>query len=162
MSYAPSTRLSYNNGRDTATVLTDGMVMTTMADGVPWRQYMKLIDWLFLSAPEVIPIVEATPEKAVRQDIPSYTKAHERTKFKWVLDKNNYRVAVQTKKGVLQVKSVIDGGGEVHTNCNCVPCWEYYNNAPWRRLPLIKKNFNNYSDWVNSLPEGGKISIEEP
>jgi hypothetical protein len=175
MSYEPGTRLSYNNGLDTAIVLTDGMVMATIFVGsVPSCHYMKIADWTVLATMQTPP--PPTPEQPIKEEdpvyfsyyedtkiknIPAYTERYEGTKFKWILDKNNYRVAIQTKKGVLQVKSVTDGGGDVHTHCNCIPCWEYHSNAPWRpRLPLNKKFFANYEEWVKSLPPDGKITIE--
>jgi len=47
--YEPGTRLSYNNGSECATVLTNGMVMITLANDAPWREKMSLDDWLILA-----------------------------------------------------------------------------------------------------------------
>ena len=86
----------------------------------------------------------------------SYIAIEVGTKFKWVLSDDTYRVAIQTANGVLQVKSVTDGGGEVHdANCKCMPCAYYkYNPRPLKRTP-----FKDYSDWLKSLPKGGKTTI---
>jgi len=85
------------------------------------------------------------------------------TKYKWT-DKQNpntYRVAIQTKDGILQVKSAIDGVVEVHENCHCSPCWEFDNNAPWRKgKPLKQRLFADYIAWDATLPYlMGKIVI---
>ena len=86
------------------------------------------------------------------------------TKLKWVLDDETYRVAIVTKKGVLQVKSVTDGSGECHEEgCSCGPCWEHLHNAPWRpRLPLKKTLFANEAEWRKSLPTEGEVIVTRP
>ena len=87
------------------------------------------------------------------------------TKFKWTKDANNYRVAVQTKKGVLQVKVVTNGVADYHKNCTCVPCEEIrLSNGsipPWRRGPPLKKTlFENEFHWRESFDEmDGKMLI---
>jgi hypothetical protein len=86
------------------------------------------------------------------------------TKLKWVLNEDTYRVAIVTNKGVLQVKAVEDGCGECHEDgCTCAPCWEHFNNAPWRpRLPLKKTLFTNETEWRNSLPSSGQVIVTRP
>jgi hypothetical protein len=90
------------------------------------------------------------------------------TKLKWVLNQETYRVAIVTKKGVLQVKSVTDGGGDCHEGgCSCVPCSEIALSGgrlpPWRRgLPLKKTLFASEVEWRDSLPFGGEIVITRP
>jgi len=89
----------------------------------------------------------------------------EGTKFMWVFDSETYRIAVKTKTGVLEVKSVTNGGGLVHSGCDCVPCAEYnmVPRAPWRQtLPLLKTHFDDYRAWLDSLPVGGSITITRP
>jgi len=85
------------------------------------------------------------------------------TKYKWTHKTNpeTYRVAIQTKDGVLQVKSVTDGAAEVHEDCGCSPCWEFENNAPWRlRKPLTKTLFADLVAWDATLPYlAGKLVI---
>ena len=178
MSYVPGTKLSYGNDLDTATVLTDGAVMVTMLEGSHWREIMKLADWLILgmgkvtvvyspstsvpAAPAVpavpvpavpVPAAPAVPVPAVpviveAADYP-YSSLVERTKFKWFLNKEHYCVAIQTRKGLLQVKYI--------NQCACrdVSCGESYD----------KIYFNTYNDWIKSLPyegAGGKVTITAP
>ena len=87
------------------------------------------------------------------------------TKFKWTKDAENYRVAVQTKKGVLQVKVVTNGVGDYHENCTCKRCVEIrLSNGqipPWRRGPPLKMTlFENEFHWRESFDEmGGKMVI---
>jgi hypothetical protein len=88
------------------------------------------------------------------------------TKFKWILNDETYRVAIQTADGVLQVKSVTDGGGEVHDDtCACNPC-AHFNMSPrppWQQTrPLKKTPFPDYSSWLKSLPKGGKTTLTLP
>jgi hypothetical protein len=90
------------------------------------------------------------------------------TKMKWILNQETYRVAIVTKKGVLQVKSVTDGGGDCHdADCSCVPCSEIALSGgclpPWRRgRPLKKTLFASETEWLNSLPPNGNIVAIRP
>jgi hypothetical protein len=82
------------------------------------------------------------------------------SKMRWNLNEETYRIAVQTKKGILQVKSVTDGAGECHDySCNCLPCAELRMFAPWRvsRRPLKLTFFADEAAWKASLPQGGNI-----
>jgi hypothetical protein len=85
------------------------------------------------------------------------------TKFKWTHKTNpeTYRVAIQTKNGILQVKAVTDGRLHVHEECTCGPCWEFENNAPWRpKKPLTKTFFADYEAFDATLPMNqGKMVI---
>lgn len=70
------------------------------------------------------------------------------TKFKWVLNEETYRVAILTKEGFLQVKTVNEGVVE---------------NREGFRLEFLKKNlFENEGEWRMSLPQGGKIIVTPP
>lgn len=92
------------------------------------------------------PLTEALPQR------------HVGDKLKWELNDETYRIAVFTKKGLLEVKNVKDGGAAVHNDCKCDACWEFNHNAPWRpRLPLAKAFFETESAWRASLPQGGNI-----
>ena len=72
-----------------------------------------------------------------------------RMKLKWVLNDETYRVAVVLEGGgVLQVKSVTDGGGEVLEGTErCVN----------GRYPLKKTLFASEEEWRASLPPGGEV-----
>jgi len=67
-------------------------------------------------------------------------------KFKWSLDENNYRVAVITKKGMLQVKSVTNGKPELQKMSS-------------RTSPLKLTMFPCESAWRKSLPPGGSVDV---
>ena len=87
------------------------------------------------------------------------------TKFKWTKDADNYRVAVQTKNGFLQVKVVTNGVADCHKNCICVPCEEIrLSNGevpPWRKgPPLLLTQFENEFHWRESFDDtGGKMVV---
>lgn len=153
MSYVPSTKLSYSDG--SATVLTGEMVMVTR--GLGYGAMMKLADWLILAGGrEYIDIPLIVPPVQIAEG----------TKFKWVLSADTYSVAIQKKNGVLQVKSVTDGAGECHDDgCRCTPCAELrmVPPPPWRtRRPLKTTLFENYSEWLKSLPKGGQTTLTSP
>ena len=98
--------------------------------------------------PVPAPSVPVAPVIVEAVDYP-YTNIVERTKFKWVLDQENYCVAVQTQKGVLQVKSI--------NQCPCrdISCGESYD----------KILFKSHYEWIKSLPNegaGGKVTITAP
>jgi hypothetical protein len=93
---------------------------------------------------------------------PVYPQRKIGDKLKWELNDETYRIVIFTEKGVLQVKSVTDGGGETHTkDCTCAACWEYNRKAPWRpRAPLAKAFFETEKAWCDSLPQGGKLLMK--
>lgn len=176
ISYAPKTMLSYADGHGSATVLTEDKVMVT--NGLGTGQMMKIADWLILahgarivedyiplddSMPELEPVAEPEPMPVA---IPELKPLAIGCKLRWTLNQETYRVAIQTAKGVLQVKSVTDGAGECHEDgCTCTPCAELrmVPPAPWRtRRPLKKTLFANEITWKASLPEGGTIEINGP
>jgi hypothetical protein len=90
------------------------------------------------------------------------------TKLKWILNEETYRVAIVKKNGVLQVKSVTDGGGDCHeSGCSCIPCTEIRLSSgrlpPWRRgLPLKLTFFASEAEWRKSLPSSGEIKVTRP
>jgi hypothetical protein len=160
MSYAPSTKLSHTNNTQRATVLTNENVMVTQ--GLGYGQMMKLADWIILAdgakiQEEYIPL----PSTEIISAAPAVIGA----KFRWTLNPETYRVAIMTSKGLLQVKSVTDGAGEVHpTTCTCPPCRELAMTppAPWARRPLNKTMFADEAAWRASLPDGGTVELSLP
>jgi len=159
MSYSPATKLSYSNGQQRATVLTEGNVMVTMADGAAWRQMMRLEDWLILAdgqkiQEEFIPLPkEGAVRSAVGGEFIPLPKAEAAgrhaaaaqvydvgTKLKWKKDDNTFRVAIVTGKGVLQVKSMTPDS-----------------------LEYTRKMFPTAEAWIATLPgQEGNISVTRP
>jgi hypothetical protein len=93
------------------------------------------------------------------------------TKLKWVssVNEDTYCVAIVTKKGILEVKNVFEGGGLCHNTqqCSCKPCGEIRlskeRGVPWRpRAPLIKTLFATEEDWLKTLHADGKLSVTRP
>jgi len=85
------------------------------------------------------------------------------TKLKWISDDDSetYRVAIVTKDGILQVKSVTEGVSDCHDHdCTCSPCWEYTHQAPWRpHRPLRKSTFANELSWSARFPGPGTLKV---
>ena len=166
MSYAPRTKLSCDSSA--CTVLTDGYVFVSRGLGA--NQRMPLADWRIIigeetlreeflplpvepigqaptvwSAPE--PIGTPAPERAADAAptaasiaVAAAAAAPVGTKWRWATNEHNYRVAIQTKYGVLQVKK---------------SSWSpttYYD------VQTARENFNTYEAWVVSLPAGGTIT----
>jgi hypothetical protein len=79
------------------------------------------------------------------------------TKLKWrhATNPETYRVAIMTKHGPLQVKSLTDGGAD----CCFVTKYSYRGKLMTVRR-LKKTLFKTTQDWFDSLPEGGYKSVE--
>jgi hypothetical protein len=96
----------------------------------------------------------ATAEREAELDaIPKRTTG---TKLKWVSDDNNYRVAVITADGVLEVKRVV--GGELKR----ISRSEFFVLAQHRRLfdlPYLKTFFKTEREWRLSLPNNGSVTV---
>jgi hypothetical protein len=171
MSYAPSTKLRSVDGKETATVLTNGNVMA-FANGGAWRQMMSLEDWKCLAG-DILMVPERScsietlvatqsiqPEAAVpaaqeQEPVPAaplqepFPKRPVGTKLRWVLDEETYRIAIVVANGILQVKSVIDGEGDCNDNFRCF------------RNRLKKTFYTTEEEWRASLPLDGTISVVE-
>lgn len=95
------------------------------------------------------------------------------SKLKWISELNpeTYRVAVVTKKGILEVKRVTEGAGYCHDYlaCKCRPCRDMAIShklgvamPPWQtQAPLVKTIYETEADWRGSLP-WGVLTIEPP
>ena len=186
MSYTPGTKLSHTDATRRATVLTGDNVMVT--GGLGYGQMMKLADWIILadgakiqeeyiplpkegdahsaSGAEYIPVPAASaPLHDAASDItPAPPPPAIGTRFHWTLGPETYRVAIMTAKGLLQVKSVTDGAGEVHpATCECLPCRQLRQWAPtWPGRPLKKTLFADEAAWRASLPTGGSVVVTPP
>ena len=153
MSYTPGTKLSHTGATRHATVLTNGNLIVTA--GLGYGQVMTVADWLIL----------AEGSRIYEEFIPLESPAVIGTKFRWTLNPETYRVAIMTAKGLLQVKSVTDGAGEIHpATCTCLPCGELAMTppAPWARRPLMKTMFADEAAWRASLPDGGTVELTLP
>jgi hypothetical protein len=151
-----------------------GVVLTNdkvaVKTGIFAGQFISLDDWKILYEPPAVAdkLVDAEQAESKAQPLVESKPAHEKraigTKMKWVLTPETYRVAIQTDKGILQVKSVTDGAGECHeTGCKCAPCEAFATrllHTPWNRLPLKKTLFEDEAAWRASLPQGGEVSVE--
>jgi hypothetical protein len=111
------------------------------------------------AAPPAAP--PAAPELRFPPPLEALPQRYFGDKLKWELNDETYRIAVFTKKGLLEVKNVEDGGAAVHNkDCTCSPCRDYkmVPRAPWQpRLPLAKTFFADEAAWRASLPQGGKL-----
>ena len=174
-------KLSSLDGKETATVLTNGNVMASANDGA-WRQIMSLEDWKCLAGENILMVpvpVQSRPNTFQRSDsvetleapietverfeidepvqaVQALPKRPVGTKLRWYYGESytiseTYRIAFVTKHGILQVKSVTDGAGE----CN-IPDNE------WQLRRLVMRNFATEEGWRASLPEGGHFTINEP
>lgn len=158
--YVPASKLSYNNGNERATVLNDGKVMVLMVKGQDWREIMSLADWIILADGQPItwsnppfsspspssPTPSSPPAPAPSAPSPAASSPYltenwpTGTVFKWkALQGDHSRVAVRTKTGVLQVKSVCSG-----------------------LIDRTKTLYPTCMDWTNQLPHGGVLETVKP
>lgn len=94
-----------------------------MTQGLGAGQIIKLDDWLILSGGDVTvfsnqneSVQAQTPVQQEQELVQLQAPVEKETKpvtlgskFRWYMNSDNYRVAIMTSKGVLQVKSVTDG-----------------------------------------------------
>jgi hypothetical protein len=116
-------------------VLTEGYVFVT--SGLGANQRMPLADWLIIVGGEAVPDIPL--EAAVQPPSPQPDPIG--TKFRWnaaVFPAWNYRVGIQTRQGLLQVKAISAPPNEAH---------EF-------EIDTSRKMFDTYEGWVGSLPEG--------
>lgn len=151
MSYLPATKLFSVSAGLHATVLTDGKAMITQGLGA--GQIVKLEDWLILAGDDVAvfsqkPQAQAQEVQQVQEPVQEPFQEEKElknpqmgSKFRWSLDANNYRVAIMTTKGVLQVKSVTEGITD-KDSFGRTKTLMFYNEAAWRA----------------SLPEGNAVT----
>lgn len=127
MSYAPRTKLSCDSS--SCIVLNDDYVF--VSSGLAANQRMPFADWRIIIGDETIrdefiPVEPAAPEPAATAPVG--------TKWRWAADDTNYRVAIQTKHGVLQVKQ----SSESPSFCHLVDFKHH--------------NYATYEAWVATLP----------
>ena len=134
MSYAPGTKLSSFDTNLHATVLTDAKVM--MTHGLGAGQIVKLDDWLILAGENIVVFSSQAQAEPQAQENPASIGS----KFRWDLNGDNYRVAIMTSKGLLQVKSVTDGVTDKDS------------------IGRVKTTmFTDEAAWRASLPQGNAI-----
>jgi len=148
--YAPGTELTHyfrggvsNRPATCVTVITDGNVFVTAGLGA--GTIMKYADWFILTGGK--PLRVFTPIPGLPTLIEKSSSVPIGTRFEWSLTPETYRVAIQTTRGVLQVKSVTDGGGE----CDMTHLTD-------GTYPLIRTMFADEESWLASLPEGGSVT----
>ena len=74
------------------------------------------------------------------------------SKIKWVLNQDTYRIAIMTKNGLLQVKSVTEGKAD-YIRTSLLKNGQY---------PLKKILFKTETAWRASLPKSGVVEIAPP
>jgi hypothetical protein len=148
--YAPGTELMHyfrdgvsNRPATCVTVITGGNVFVTAGLGA--GTIMKYADWFILAGGK--PLRVFTPIPGLPTLIEKSPSVPIGTRFEWVQGPETYRVAYQTANGVLQVKSVTDGGGE----CDMAQIVD-------GTYPLIRTMFADEESWLASLPEGGSVT----
>jgi hypothetical protein len=157
--YTPGTKLSYANGTECCTVLTDGNALITRVWGDEWWEQMKLADWLILAdgdeeedyiplssydeyadMPALIPIQHATGPVS-----PTWSPG---THLLWTNGAETWRAAVVEKDCILQLKSVTDG----EEDC-------FFIKMKYGKVArhLKQTSFDSENHWLHSLPPHGRI-----
>ena len=94
------------------------------------------------------------------EEKPTYPRRELKAKLTWSLNQDNLRIAIVTKTGILQVKSVRNGiVSKRMTSCSCKSCLNSKKGIPmWVNK---KAFFESESDWRDSLPPGGTITLTD-
>ena len=89
-----------------------------------------------------------------------YPRRFVNAKLTWTLDQANRRVAIVTKTGILQVKSLENGiVSKAIKTCSCKSCSNREKGIP---MWVNKKDFfESESHWRDSLPPGGTITLTD-
>jgi DNA-binding LytR/AlgR family response regulator len=111
-----------------------------MTHGIGAGQIIKLEDWLILAGDDITVLSNQAPVQPIQekpvQPVQAVQAVQEKpvaigSKFRWDLNHENYRVAIMTSKGLLQVKSVVDGVTDKDT-IGYVKTTMFPNEAAWR------------------------------
>lgn len=180
--YAPGTKLSYNNGTECCTVLTDGNAMVTKVWGDRWWEQMRLADWLILAEgqeeEDFIPIASAnTVQEDEFADLPPlvpmsdlqmndfWTELGRRSADLEAEHASKYpKRSIGTKfKWILDDETYRVAIVTKHGVCQVKAVTEgggdcYYDNKTKKRY-LTKRTFDSEASWLASLPRSGEVYV---
>jgi hypothetical protein len=180
--YKAGTKLSYNNGTECCTVLTDGNALVTKVWGERWWEQMRLADWLILAEgqeeEDFIPIVPAnTLQQEEFDDLPDLISLNdvEVNQFWAELGHRSAQLEAQPnptypKRSIgTKLKWVSEEDEETyrvaivtkHGICQVKAITEGGGDCYYigKKRYLTKRTFDSEGSWRNALPEGGNVYV---
>jgi len=178
--YTPGTKLSYANGTECCTVLTNGNSLVTKVWGDAWWEQMPLADWLILAdgqeQEDFIPVPPANAMQEDFDDLPPLIPLNEvqvneawtelgRRSAELEARRNSYpKRPIGTKlKWILDNETYRVAIVTKDGICQVKAITEgggdcYYDNKTGKRY-LTKRTFDSEGSWRNALPQGGEVYV---
>ena len=182
--YAPGTKLSFNDGQECCTVLTDGNAMVTKAWGDRWWEQMRLADWLILAEgqeeEDFIPITPANTlqeEDGEFDDLPDLVPFNdvEVNRFWTELGRRSAQLEAQRnptypKRPIgTKLKWISSDDDETYRVavitrdgvCQVKAVTEGGGDCYYigKKRYLTKRTFDSEISWRKALPEGGEVYV---
>jgi hypothetical protein len=180
--YTPGTKLSYNNGAECCTVLTNGNSLVTKVWGDAWWEQMPLADWLILAdgqeQEDYIPLA-AKQEADDCSDMPPLISlgTQDVDEFWADLSRRSLELEAQRKPKYpkrsigTKLKWISSEDEETYRVaivtkdgiCQVKAITEgggdcYYDHKTKKRY-LTKRTFDSEASWREALPQGGDIFV---
>lgn len=180
--YIPGTKLSYANGTECCTVLTNGNSLVTKVWGDAWWEQMPLADWLILAdgqeQEDFIPVAPANTVGAEEfDDLPPLVPLNdlEVNQFWAELGRRSAQLEAERKPSPpkraigTKLKWILDDETyrvAIITKdgiCQVKAITEgggdcYYDNKTKKRY-LTKRTFDSEASWLASLPRDGEVHV---
>ena len=179
--YTPGTKLSYNNGAECCTVLTNGNSLVTKVWGDAWWEQMPLADWLILAEgqeeEDFIPIVPANTvdqeDDGEFDDLPPLVSMNDVqvNQFWAELGRRSAQLEAQRKPSPPKLPigtklkwflddetyrvAIVTKDGVCQVKAITEGGGDCYYIG--KKRYLTKRTFDSQASWLNSLPRDGEV-----
>lgn len=179
--YTPGTKLSYDNGNECCTVLTNGNALVTRVWGERWWEQMLLADWLILAdgheEEDFIPISKAEEDDSAYDDLPPLVSLSEAEVNQFWADLGRRSTQLEAKRNPTypkrpigtKLKWVSDEDEETYRVaivtkdgvCQVKAITEGGGDCYYvgKKRYLTKRTFDSESSWRRALPSGGEVYV---
>ena len=180
--YIPGTKLSYANGTECCTVLTNGNSLVTKVWGDAWWEQMPLADWLVLAdgqeQEDFIPVAPANTLEAQEDfdDLPPLIPLNEiQADEAWAdFSRRSAELEAQRKpypkrpigtklKWVLNNETyrvaIVTKDGICQVKAITEGGSDSYFDSRVNKYYLTKRTFDSEGSWRNALPQGGEVYV---
>jgi hypothetical protein len=182
--YTPGTKLSYANGTECCTVLTEGNALVTKVWGQDHWEQMWLADWLILAEggeqEDYIPLAPAnTVQQGEFDDLPPLVPLNDAEVNKFWADLGRRSAELEVKRQIprprrpigTKLKWISNDNNETYRVaivtkdgiCQVKAISEggadcYYDDTTGKRY-LTKRTFDSEASWLEALPQGGQVYV---
>jgi hypothetical protein len=180
-SYIPGTKLSFDNGNECCTVLTNGNAMVTKAWGDRWWEQMLLADWLILAEgqeqEDFIPVSNHVEHDEYADMPPLIPINQNNINHFWnnlvytTAEQDARPPAVTYPKRPIGTKlkwvlddetyriAVVTKDGVCQVKAITEGGGDSYFDYETNRRYLTKRTFDSEASWRSNLPQGGKVFV---